>query len=62
MSKPKDGCVKAARGPIVADEGATAGTTATTQEVPRVQAKVGHPAPDFEATAYVGEEGFAGYD
>jgi peroxiredoxin (alkyl hydroperoxide reductase subunit C) len=60
MSKPKDGCVKPARGPIVADEGADRAAAATaTQEVVRVQAKVGHPAPDFEATAYVGKEGFA---
>ena len=59
MSKPKDGCVKAARGPIVDDEGTGAATTATAREVVPVQAKVGHPAPDFEATAYVGAKGFA---
>jgi len=59
MSKPKDGCVKPARGPIVADEGAGEAAAAGKQEVTRVQAKVGHPAPDFEATAYVGKEGFA---
>jgi peroxiredoxin (alkyl hydroperoxide reductase subunit C) len=59
MSKPKDGCVKPVRGPIVADEGAGTATAVATQEVARMQAKVGHPAPDFEATAYVGEKGFA---
>jgi hypothetical protein len=58
MSKPKDGCVKPARGPIVADEAPGAPAVATTEEVVRMQAKVGHPAPDFEATAYVGEKGF----
>jgi peroxiredoxin (alkyl hydroperoxide reductase subunit C) len=56
MSKPKDGCVKPARGPIVKDE-APATTPAATQEVPRMQAKVGHPAPDFEATAWIEGKG-----
>jgi peroxiredoxin (alkyl hydroperoxide reductase subunit C) len=59
MSNQKDGCVKPARGPIGNDDApATATAAAATQEVTRVQAKVGHPAPDFEATAYVEGKGF----
>ncbi len=59
MTKPKSGCVKPTRGPIVNDEGSATGTaTATAQEVPSMQAKVGHPAIDFEATAYVHGQGF----
>jgi peroxiredoxin (alkyl hydroperoxide reductase subunit C) len=57
MSKQKDGCVKPARGPIV-DDAPAAAAAAPSQEVTRVQAKVGHPAPDFEATAYVEGKGF----
>ena len=59
MSKPTEGCVKPARGPLVANEGTGEAAVATRQEVVHMQAKVGHPAPDFEATAYVGEKGFA---
>ena len=59
MTKPKDGCVKPTRGPIVADETPSADAASTiSQEVTRMQAKVGHPAPDFEATAYVHGQGF----
>jgi peroxiredoxin (alkyl hydroperoxide reductase subunit C) len=57
MTKQKDGCVKPARGPIGPDA-ALAAAAAPSQEVTRVQAKVGHPAPDFEATAYVEGKGF----
>ncbi len=59
MPNPKDGCVKAARGPIAAGEDAATAPVIASQEVMPMQAKVGHPAPDFEATAYVGEAGFA---
>jgi peroxiredoxin (alkyl hydroperoxide reductase subunit C) len=58
MSKQKDGCVKPARGPIGHDDAPATATAVATQEVTRVQAKVGHPAPDFEATAYVQGKGF----
>ncbi len=57
MSKQKDGCVKPVRGPIAAAEQTPAPAVAT-QEVSRMQAKVGHPAPDFEATAYIEGKGF----
>jgi peroxiredoxin (alkyl hydroperoxide reductase subunit C) len=54
MSKPKDGCAKPAAGILKPEAGAAASATAAPQiqEVPAMQARVGHPAPDFEATAY----------
>lgn len=58
MSKQTDGCVKPARGPIRDSAAAEAPATVQTQEVPTMMAKVGHPAPDFEATAYVEGKGF----
>ena len=58
MSKQKDGCVKPVRGPIVPDAGAGTAVAAPALEETRMQAKVGHPAPDFEATAYVPGKGF----
>jgi hypothetical protein len=57
MSQEKDGCVRPVRGPIVED-GPQDMPLAMPKESPKMQAKVGHPAPDFEATAYVQGEGF----
>jgi hypothetical protein len=53
----KDGCVQPAKGPIepVAKE---TSSQQTAQEVRKMIAKVGGPAPDFEASAYVPNEGF----
>jgi AhpC/TSA family len=55
MTKPEDGCVAPAKGPI-----RTAGASETGQnqtqpesEVAAMQARVGKPAPDFEASAYI---------
>jgi peroxiredoxin (alkyl hydroperoxide reductase subunit C) len=60
MPKLKDGCVKAARGPIApAPEAATPATgTAPLQEVEKVVARVGREAIDFEANAFVSGVGF----
>jgi peroxiredoxin (alkyl hydroperoxide reductase subunit C) len=59
MAKMKDGCVKAARGPIVpAAEAAAHGEGTPQQEVMKMQARVGMEAPDFEANAFVADEGF----
>lgn len=58
MTQPKDGCVKPARGPILEP-----GTAEVQQAVIESEktlmtlARVGHPAPDFEANAYF-EGGF----
>ena len=56
MAEPTDGCVKPARGVIApAAESATPAGAATSQEVSKMLARVGKPAPDFEANAFVGE-------
>ena len=52
MSNPKEGCVQPAKGPIGATASAPAVAAAATQEV-HMTARVGGPAPDFEATALV---------
>ncbi len=59
MSKLKEGCVKAARGPIGGpprETGAQPGTPVA-QEV-KMTARVGAEAPDFEANAFVAGKGF----
>jgi hypothetical protein len=57
MAEAKDGCVKPAGGPLLAPaEEDEAGSTSakTNQEVQKkVIARVGYPAPDFEASAYI---------
>ena len=56
MAEPKDGCVKPAGGPIgvPAKTGTTSSPGASAQEVvQKVIARVGYPAPDFEASAYI---------
>jgi hypothetical protein len=52
--KSKEGCVSIAKGPIPAPA-AEAATThePSAKEKPMMIAKVGKPAPDFEAAAYV---------
>ena len=54
MTAPKDGCVKPSRGPIGV-ETAQPGIlpTQTQQEAPKMLARVGKPAPDFELSAYL---------
>jgi hypothetical protein len=57
MAEPKDGCVKPAKGPIGMPESKAAAATQIQREETRMMAKVGKPAPDFEANAFV-EGGF----
>jgi hypothetical protein len=58
MAEPKDGCVKPSQGPIAASPPqATAPVIPTGKEVPKMTARVGKPAPDFELSAYL-EGGF----
>ena len=54
VGQARDDCVKAARGPLVAAEEANpaGGAPAARPTMPVV--RVGHPAPDFEASALVG--------
>jgi hypothetical protein len=59
VAEMKDGCVKPARGPIAPSAGSATQTASTPkQEGARMQARVGMEAPDFEANAFVGGEGF----
>lgn len=57
MAKKHEGCVQAARGPIVATDDDTSAVTKATKSEGRTTmgARVGQPAPDFEATAFLGE-------
>lgn len=59
MAELEDGCVQPARGPI-GPAGGSAGSDqpAVPEEVSRMQARVGREAPDFEANAFVRDEGF----
>jgi len=55
MAEPKEGCVKPAGGPIAASAAAKATSSsapAAEEVVQKVTARVGYPAPDFEANAY----------
>ncbi len=59
MTEPKDSCVQPAKGPIAVPQ-AKGTSTSTAQEAKeefKMMAKVGKPAPDFEASAFV-EGGF----
>jgi hypothetical protein len=60
MPAMKDGCVRPARGPIVnaPESTAAAESAAPSLEVIKMQARVGMEAPDFEANAFVADEGF----
>jgi hypothetical protein len=56
MAEPKDGCVKPAGGPlgVPAEVSKATSSPAPAGEVTqKVIARVGHPAPDFEASAYI---------
>jgi len=52
MAEPKEGCVKPVAGPIRTGEAEAAAVPIAAKEV-RMQARVGKPAPDFEATALI---------
>lgn len=54
MPEPKEGCVKPAGGPIGVPPAAAAATAAPAIQEVKVIARVGRPAPDFEANAYFG--------
>jgi peroxiredoxin (alkyl hydroperoxide reductase subunit C) len=58
MADEKVSCVQPAKGPVgQADKAAVPGPTSILKEEIRMVAKVGKPAPDFEASAFV-EGGF----
>lgn len=54
MAEAKESCVKPAKGPILPPEATQAVSSGTGQqkEALKMTARVGKPAPDFEASAY----------
>ncbi len=52
MGKPKDSCVEPAKGPIAPEEEKATGSSSAPKEVAIMTARVGRPAPDFEAGAF----------
>lgn len=58
MEKEKDSCVKPAGGPILAKAGEGQSPEHQKKEILMQTARVGHPAPDFEASAYINGAGF----
>jgi hypothetical protein len=52
-AKPKDECVKPAKGPIMPKAEVKSSTAGVQEEVVNVMARVGKAAPDFEVSAYV---------
>jgi peroxiredoxin (alkyl hydroperoxide reductase subunit C) len=54
MAEATDGCVKPAKGVIKSAETKTSQPTQIQKEEPKMTAQVGKPAPDFEASAYIG--------
>jgi hypothetical protein len=57
MPEPKDSCVQPAKGPIGVPEAKGSSPAPNQKEESKMTAKVGKPAPDFEASALV-EGGF----
>lgn len=53
MSQKHKGCVATAQGPIVPRDQAAQAQPEQTTGGARMQVMVGHPAPDFEATAFM---------
>lgn len=54
MPEPKDSCVQPAKGPILAPPAkSTSLAQHPIQEEQKMIARVGKPAPDFEASAFV---------
>jgi len=53
MASQKESCVKPSRGPIGIPKADSDETTKTTQKEDIMTAKVGKPAPDFEASAFI---------
>lgn len=55
MSQQKESCVKPAGGPVgpAAVQKESEAISQTMKEAIKMQARVGKPAPDFEANAYV---------
>ena len=54
MAEAQDGCVVPAQGPITPSSGEkSADEPQVKQEVKKMSVRVGQPAPDFEASAFI---------
>ncbi len=54
MAEAKDGCVKPSKGPILTGEPVVESAVLSPhKEAPKMLARVGKPAPDFELSAYL---------
>jgi hypothetical protein len=54
MAEAKDGCVKPSKGPIgIETPQPNGGSPSMVKEAPKMLARVGKPAPDFELSAYL---------
>jgi hypothetical protein len=54
MAEPKDSCVQPAKGPISTAEKSSQNVESTgIKEAPKMIARVGKSAPDFEASAFI---------
>jgi len=58
MTDEKDSCVQAAAGPILKGDNGKETPFHPQEEVKMNIARVGKPAPDFEASAYIQGQGF----
>jgi len=56
MAETKDSCVEPAKGPIGVPEEEESSSEVTQRKEAKMTAKVGKPAPDFEAGAFVNGE------
>lgn len=56
MAEPAESCVKPSKGPIAASAAEESASVQgqPKQEVVKMMARVGKPAPDFEASAFTG--------
>jgi peroxiredoxin (alkyl hydroperoxide reductase subunit C) len=55
MAKGKDSCVQAAKGPILEEPAEQPASATMGKEARQMSASVGKQAPDFEASAFVGD-------
>ena len=58
MGKETDSCVQPAAGPLAAEPAPAGDVTLAKEEMKMPMARVGKEAPDFEASAYIADEGF----
>ncbi len=56
MAQKHQGCVQAAKGPIAPEHSGAKEKTRTEEGVKTMSVRVGMPAPDFEANAYMDGE------